>query len=87
MFQDLVEVDALIGELNEHTHADTGQTIEKLTKKCSCSQEAFQYLQHRSDDGMLSARTRTHIYLITAKVRSWSALHRRYGWKDSVCNA
>ena len=82
MLQDLVEVDNLIGELNEHAHNDVEQTIEKLMKKCSCSQEAFQYLQHRTDDVTLSAHTRMHIHLITAKVRSWTSLHRRYGWRQ-----
>ncbi|MGZ4906196.1 MAG: hypothetical protein ACXVI3_03135 [Halobacteriota archaeon] len=87
MLQDLVEVDDLIGELNEHVHGDVGQTVEKLMKKCSCSQEAFQYLQHRTDDVTLSERTRTHIHLITAKVRSWIALHQHYGWREPMYNA
>ncbi len=87
MLQDLVEVDELIGELNEHVPSDAEKTAEKLMIKCSCSQEAFQYLQHRTDDVMLSERTRSHMHLIAAKVRSWTSLHRRYGWKDSGYNA
>ncbi|MGZ4935368.1 MAG: hypothetical protein ACXV4C_02305 [Halobacteriota archaeon] len=87
MLQDLVEVDELIGELNEHAHGDAGKILEKLTRKCSCSQEAFQYLQHRTDDVMMPERTRTHIHLITAKVRSWISLHRDYGWKEPAYNA
>ncbi len=75
-------MDELIGELSEHAHHDAEKTVEKLMKKCSRSQEAFQYLQHRTDDVTLSERTRTHIHLITAKVRSWGTLHQRYGWKE-----
>ncbi len=86
MLQDLAEVDELIGELNELAHSDAEKTVEKLMKKCSCSQEAFQYLQHRTDDVLLTERTRAHIHLITAKVRSWISLHQRYGWKGSACS-
>lgn len=87
MLQDLVEIDELIGELSEHAHNDAEKAVEKLMKKCSSSQEAFQYLQHRTDDVMLSERTRTHMHLITAKVRSWVSLHRHYGWKEPTYNA
>ncbi len=87
MLQDLAEVDKLIEELSDHAHNDARVTVEMLMKKCSCSREAFQYLQHRTDDVTLSQRTRTHIHLITAKVRSWDALHQRYGWKESTYNA
>ena len=87
MLQDLVEVDDLIGELNEREYGDVGQTVEKLMTKCSCSQEAFRYLQRRTDDVTLSERTRMHIHLITAKVRSWIALHQHYGWREPVYNA
>ncbi len=86
MLQDLVEVDELIGELNEHAQSDADKAVEKLIKKCSSSQEAFQYLQHRTDDVKLSERARTHIHLITAKVRSWASLHQRYGWTDAAYN-
>ncbi len=87
MLKDLVEVDELIGELSEHANSDPEKAVEKLMKKCSCSQEAFQYLQCRTDDAMLSVRTRTHMYLITAKVRSWISLHQRYGWKAPAYSA
>lgn len=87
MLQDLVEVDELIDELSEHAHTDAEKAVEKLMKKCSCSQEAFQYLQHRTDDVMLPERTRTHIHLITAKVRSWISLHQHYGWKEPAHHA
>ncbi len=87
MLQDLVDVDRLIDELGDHAQDDAEAAVEMLIKKCSCSHEAFQYLQHRTGDATLSQRTRTHIHLITAKVRSWDALHQRYGWKEAMYSA
>ncbi len=86
MLQDLVEVDELIGKLSEHVHNDAEEATESLMKKCSCSREAFRYLQHRTDDSTLPEQTRTRIHLIMAKVRSWMALHQHYGWKESTYN-
>lgn len=72
---DLAEVDVLISELGDVERAHVENAAEKLMRTCASSGEAFQYLQERVFDGAISQRARNHIYLIIAKIRTWTTLH------------
>jgi hypothetical protein len=80
MLRDLAEVDLLISELGDVRGARAQNAAEKLMQTCSRSGEAFHYLEERVFDGAISERARSHIYLIIAKIRTWTALHNAYGW-------
>jgi len=82
MLHELIEVDELIRELDDDTSNNVDTATEELMRRCSSSWEAFQYLQDRADDVMLSDRALIQVHLITAKIRTWINLHQQYGWRE-----
>jgi len=83
MLHDMAEVDELIFELSDVQGTYAENAAEKLIQACSRSSEAFQYLQDRVCDVEIPERARNHIHLIIAKIRTWTSLHRAYGWAES----
>jgi hypothetical protein len=69
MLEDLVEVDSLILDLDDHNYATAAAAYEKLKRTCTYNWEAFNYLQERVHDGRIPERARSKMREIVSLIR------------------
>jgi len=80
MNSDCVEVDDLVVQLADYKNDYADMAAEKLLRKCSCSWEAYQYLQDRVHDARLPDSTRQQLRRIIHGIRMRTHQQHEFGW-------
>ncbi len=80
MGNECVTADELLSEIADYANNGQEAAAERLKRLCSCSYEAYKYLQDRVHDPWLPERARQQVRHVLLSIRARLCASQEYGW-------